>query len=249
MTMRVRLPVAPGWRCPTSRNDGIGCDTVMLSAMAMRLLTLVVTLLLAGCATPRLGVDVDSIAAPSAPATGSFVVVPAAGGGDGDDLLFREFARLTTAALVERGFGPATSATEADLAIELAYGVGDPQQEFREVLEPGWPGRHVYDPWYRRPYWPGPFHDRRVESFTTYGRFVAVAAHESRGGEKGAQVWRTTAFSRGTGQDLRRLVPLMLAAAQPYFGRDTGGAVDVSVPADDPAVIRLKAAAADAGGE
>jgi len=52
-------------------------------------------------------------------------------------------------------------------------------------------------------------------------------------------LWKTTITSVGQSDDLRRVFPVMLGAAQEFIGKDTHGKVDVVLYPDDNRVKRI----------
>ncbi len=82
-----------------------------------------------------------------------------------------------------------------------------------------------------------------IDSYTTFFRFIvldAVDLVEYNHSEKIIQVWKTTVTSRGSSGDLRRVFPVLMAAATPYIGTNTGKQVDVTLTEGDKAVSEIK---------
>jgi len=68
----------------------------------------------------------------------------------------------------------------------------------------------------------------------------AVDLEEYRRSEKVVQIWKTTVTSRGTSGDLRRVLPVLVAAAKPYIGINTGKQVGVTLREEEKAVLEIK---------
>jgi hypothetical protein len=175
------------------------------------------------------------------------LVLPAKADVPPDDLQFREFSAQVSASLAQRGCAPAQGLEDADLAVILAYGIGEPViTEQRNYV--------VYRPWGR---WGRGMPDY-VPVTTTYifntcslsleARLVEKAVAPSGGAKKGGapsvpqaeegaklgrQVWKLDAAHVGQQSDLRALFPWLLAAAGEYYGVDSGRTVLVRVDAED----------------
>ena len=175
------------------------------------------------------------------------LVLPARQDVSPDDLQFREFSAQVSASLSQKGCTPAQDIEDADLAMMLDYGIGEPL-----IVE-----QHsyvTYRPWGR---WSRGIPDY-VPVTTTYifttcwlgleARLVEKASPPSGGvskggassgpkAEKGAklgrQVWKIDAVHAGQRIDLRALFPWLLAAAKGYYGVDSGQSVLIKVDEEE----------------
>jgi len=105
------------------------------------LTAVIALLLLAGCASmgrPRFHVVVDSLASAGADQHRTYVLLPGNEGVTWEDLQFQEYSRYVQRALEARGFQPAQEAEDADVAIVLSYGIGDPQTRQYTYSLPVW---------------------------------------------------------------------------------------------------------------
>ncbi|MDR2694864.1 MAG: hypothetical protein LBC79_00590 [Deltaproteobacteria bacterium] len=175
------------------------------------------------------------------------LVLPAKADLSPDDLQFREFAAQLSASLARKGCEPAQGLEDADLAVSLAYGIGEPL-----IVEQR--GYVVHRPWGR---WGRAMPDY-LPVTTTYifntcslrleARLVEKAAAPSAGAKQGGapsgpraedgarpgrQVWKLEAAHVGQQSDLRLLFPWLLAAAGEYYGVDSGRTILVSVGAEN----------------
>jgi hypothetical protein len=75
---------------------------------------------------------------------------------------------------------------------------------------------------------------------TDYKRIVIISAADIRRPGQ-PEVWRTEIVSTGRSGDLRKTVPILIAAAVPYIGKDTNGRKSVSIGEDDGTVAWVKA--------
>lgn len=190
-------------------------------------------------------VEVNSLAdrAEGNPAGKNCLVLPGGEDAGRDDLQFREFAAQAAASLEQRGCRSVDRLEDADLAVLLSYGIGEPViVEQRDYV--------IYRPWGR---WSRGIPEY-VPVVTTYVFNTGSIALEARKVEKGAppspnaaqgkkaesavtvsigrQLWKVSASHAGQQIDLRSLFPWLLTAAKDYYGVDSGQSVMVRVPAE-----------------
>jgi hypothetical protein len=55
------------------------------------------------------------------------------------------------------------------------------------------------------------------------------------------QLWKVVVTSEGPSSDLRSILPVLVAAAQPWFGKSSGRQVDVTLKPDGPEVQAIRA--------
>ena len=99
---------------------------------SIKIIPIIVIAFFCGCATvgqPTFSISVDSLASPLAQSKKTYLLIPGNDGVTWDDLQFQEYALYLMRVLNAQGFISASSAEEADLAIILAYGIGDPQTQ------------------------------------------------------------------------------------------------------------------------
>jgi hypothetical protein len=83
----------------------------------------------------------------------------------------------------------------------------------------------------------------RSRKTVEYDRFLALAAVKAQIHRQTGEIeeaWRTTVTSTGSGDDLRRAVPVMLAGAMRRIGVDTHGKQLLDVREDHPRVYYIK---------
>ena len=219
---------------------------------------------LSGCATMQpthFVSSVDSLAQADAAAKKRYILLPGGKGVEAGDLQFKEFAGYVEKVLAEKGFVKAGTFEDADVAIFLAYAIGDPQTYHYTYSIPTWgqtgvsssrtygtvssygsratySGTTTYTPTYGVT-----GSTTHVGSNTVYSRFLFLDAYDvpTYAKEKRmAQVWKTSVVSTGSSGDLRLVVPYMVAAIKPHLGTNTGRKIKVDVPANDPAVQILR---------
>lgn len=108
----------------------------------IRILFFFMLAVLSGCATvgqqPQYHVEVDSLAAPTAREKHTYLLLPGNEGITWDDLQFQEYALYLMRVLNSQGFISADKAEDADVAIVLSYGIGDPQTHQYSYALPVW---------------------------------------------------------------------------------------------------------------
>lgn len=180
-------------------------------------------------------VRVSSFASPAQPSNPTFVVLPANPGVTPEDLQFREFAPMVTRALVAQGFRLANAEHPPQIGVFIAYGVGTPRVSYSSGLQyvPGSTASVTTTTTI-----PGALPINSTGSVSTSGSFQSVATASTEyprfavlsavdvdvllNQKKIVQVWRTEIFSEGSSSDIRTVLPYLLAAAEPYFGRSSG---------------------------
>lgn len=183
----------------------------------------------------------------------TFRILPADTSVRKDDLLFLEFARFTSNALVLRGFRSANDALNPDLWIFLDYGISDAQTETYTYRKPkvvvsGYSSstttgtlrtrgsnteiqaKTTYKPIYDVEY------ETWEEDHTYFTRLIRIDAYDNASYQatgKATLMWSVTSHSSGSSSDLRLVVPYMLAACSYYFGVSSDNVRFFSVPYDD----------------
>jgi hypothetical protein len=236
----------------------------MLSIKNLASILAICAAMLSGCTTMqpiRFHSSIDSLARPDAAAKKRYVLMPGGKDVDVGDLQFQEFASYIDKVLTESGFVKAPTFQEADVAIFLAYAIGDPQTYQYTYSLPTWgktgvssantygtvssygnsatySGTTTYTPTYGVT-----GYTTQIASNTVYTRFLFLDAYDVATyvkENKMNQVWKTSVISTGSSNDLRLVVPYMVTAMKPYFGANTGRKVEVEILADDPAVQLLR---------
>ena len=222
---------------------------------------LVSVVVCAGCATQRYKVHIDSINSGQS-GKQKYILVPGKKGVSPGDLQFREFAAYTHRALQQKGFIHTERLDEADIAIFLYFIVSEPSEHQYSYSTPiygqtgissshtyGWlrsygnsatySGTTTYTPTYgvvgsRQ-------HTRTYVNFTRYISLDALDLKVYRSSKEEKQIWKTDIFSTGHSGDLRRVFPVMIAAAAQYIGENTGKKIEVRLSEDDARVKAIKA--------
>lgn len=201
-----------------------------------------------GCAA-RYNVNVNGYnAGPNASLGAACVILPA-NSALASDLAFREFRAYVADALTKNGYRVTTSSELAQTGVLVNYWLGDPLEKvhsspsvgFSTGYYHGWGRGWRHGGWGFAPSFYFPIDD--IYSYTTYGSYLSLAAYDINHYKATGNMvytWQLTVFLRSTSSDLRAMMPILVAAATPYIGQNTGRQIVVTIPADDPYVKELE---------
>lgn len=217
---------------------------------------------LSGCATtPKFYVDIDSISSSNADLKKKYILFSGEEDVKDTDLQFIEYTKYIDNALISIGFVKANKVEDANIAIFLVYGIGNPQEHTYSYVLPMWgqtgvsssttygslntfgntatySGTTTYNPTYGvTGYIPA------TGSYVTYFRFLkltAVDLDEYKKSQKTNQLWQTTVTSTGADGDLRFVFPILVAASKEYLGSNTGKRIQIILTAEDQRVVEIK---------
>ncbi len=206
---------------------------------------LVVTLLLSGCATTY-EVKVDSLAKPKSENAISYEIKNRNPLVAEDSLRYKEAAGMVKTALSGKGMYEAPPNTKADVVVDLDYGVGPPQMKRETVSEPVYitlpgqirtervqvgtdaQGRPIYqtitvqDP----PTTEFAGFREYIVTVVTYEKYLKLSARENKEAVEGRpaqEVWTVDVTSEGESRDIRKNLPVLVAASIEYIGKDSQG--------------------------
>ena len=218
-------------------------------------------LLVSGCASMEQTyvLNVDSVRGPNEVGKNVYVLLPGNKGTKPDDAQFREYAQYVNRALEKQGFVPAESPEKANVAIYLAYGVGDPKEHQYSYSIPEWqiagggvvPGTVSsygdYVPFSEEkdfvPTTKRGAHADNVGTYRTYFKFImlhAVDVEQYNKTKKEVQLWNTTITSASRSGKLQKEFPVLVAGAEKYIATNTGKTVKVEIRAGDPRVREIR---------
>lgn len=199
----------------------------------------------AGCATTH-EVKVDSLAQPKMENAVSYAIKNRNPLVADDSLRYKEAANLVKTALSSKGMYEAPPNAPADVVVDLDYGVGPPQIRREVVSEPVYitipgqvrtervltgtdsQGRPIYqlitvqDP--PTTEFAG-FRDYLV-TVVSYEKYLKLSARENKETTEGRppqEVWTVDVTSEGESRDIRKNLPILVAAGIDYIGRDSQG--------------------------
>ncbi|MGH7943785.1 MAG: hypothetical protein ACREH8_19240 [Opitutaceae bacterium] len=200
---------------------------------------------LAGCATTH-RVKVDSLAKPDAEASISYEIKNKNPLVADDSLRFKEAANLVRTALSGRGMYEAPANTKPDLVVDLDYGVGPPEMRKETISEPVYitipgqirtervqvgtdsQGRPIYqtitvqDP----PTTEFAGFREYIVTVIVYEKYLKLSARENAEPVEGRppqEVWTVDVTSEGESRDIRKNLPVLVAASIDYIGKDSQG--------------------------
>lgn len=236
--------------CPMKLNVLPLCrGTTLIRVSFGRVLVAAVALTLAGCAS-TISVTSDPRAAAAAEGYRSYSMPSANPRIAQDAPRYPEAVKSVKTGLAAKGMREATDPQRADLVVSLDYGVGPAQRRQDTILEPVFvtvPGAvetiEVADgmdskgnPIYRRETRRDPpttqltgFRDRPI-SYVVYEKYARVTARDNKPAASGGPpevVWTIEATCEGDSRNLRKDLPLMVAAIIETIGTDTRGSKSV----------------------
>jgi hypothetical protein len=206
---------------------------------------LTVALFLGGCATTHV-VKVDSLAKPKAEDAISYEIKNRNPLVADDSLRYKEAAGMVKTALSGKGMYEAPPNTKADVVVNLDYGVGPPQMKTETVSEPVYitipgqirtervqvgtdsQGRPIYqtvtvqDP----PTTEFAGFREYIVKVVTYEKYLKLSARENKEAAEGRpqqEVWTIDVTSEGESRDIRKNLPVLVAASIEYIGQDSQG--------------------------
>lgn len=201
--------------------------------------------ILSGCATTH-EIKIDSLAKPDAEAAVSYEIKNRNPLVADDSLRYKEAANLVKTALSGKGMYEAPPNTKADIVVDLDYGVGPPQMKRETVSEPVYitipgqirtervqvgtdsQGRPIYqtitvqDP----PTTEFAGFREYIVTRVVYEKYLKMSARENKEpveGRPAQEVWTIDVTSEGESRDIRRNMPVLVAASIDYIGKDTQG--------------------------
>ncbi len=211
----------------------------------LSLFSLVASLGLTGCSTTY-EVKVDSLAKPKAENAVSYEIKNRNPLVADDSLRYKEAAGMVKTALSGKGMYEAPPNTKADVVVDLDYGVGPPQMKAETVSEPVYitipgqirtervqvgtdaQGRPIYqtvtvqDP----PSTEFAGFREYIVKIVTYEKYLKLSARENKEAVEGRpaqEVWTVDVTSEGESRDIRKNLPVLVAASIEYIGKDSQG--------------------------
>lgn len=206
---------------------------------------------LGACAacTPSVDVRVSALNDGGPRLIGSYAVEAASAELRERELLFREIAAQVELAMDDNGYTRVPVAEEADLILEIEYGVSGPLVELERAptssvrigVGHGFRyGHGFYGPFFH------PSYGVRYTSPRT--RYVADDRYRTRlrleatevNGAGSAPRWELSASATTKTDDLRAVMPFLVYASRNYIGDRTEQAITVKIRVDEPRVARYR---------
>lgn len=226
------------------------------------LLSLSAALWLSGCATGTV-VKVDSLAKPNAENAISYEIRNRNPMVADDSLRYKEAAGFVKTALSGKGMYEAPEGVKPDIVVDLDYGMNPPISKRETVSEPVYitipgqvrtervqvgtdaQGRPIYqtitvqDP--PTTEFAG-FREYQI-TVTVYEKYLRMTARENAPAVEGrppTEIWTVDVTSEGESRDLRKKLPVLVAASIDYIGKDTQGQKTIRIKDTDADVAFVK---------
>lgn len=234
-------------------------------ANSRAVLVLLCAVLLQACSTTyEMEVNAIKNPAPSKPDADSYVLIPRDPSVDTNDLGYQETVRWIKTALSAKGMYEALDPLEADMVIQVDYGMEPPRQEiriievpeYRQIRGPGhYETRTITNPSTGqtqtiRIFVPGQVrtelvgYSERAQTITINEKYMVLTAKQNTLTESGdapaEEFWSVTVKNEDDSADLREYLPIMASAAADYIGEDTGKSQTVRLKSDDEVVAFVK---------
>jgi len=220
------------------------------------------TLLLAGCASTT-EVKIDSLSKPRAEEAISYSIHNNNPLVEEDSLRYKEAVGFVKTALSGKGLYEAPEGQQPDIVVSVDYGVGPPQVKRETYSEPVYITREgavhlisvvigrdkngnpiygtqtIQDP----PIQEMAGYQDRVVTYVVYEKYVHLTARDNKPAEEGrppSEIWTIDATSEGESRDLRKNLPVIVAATIDYIGKDTHGQKTIRIKDTGPDVAFVK---------
>ena len=223
----------------------------------------ILALLLVGCNTTY-EMEVDAISNPSITDAESYIIIPRDPETDTNDLRYKETVDYIKTALSGKGLYEALNAEEADMVVEIDYGMEPPRQEYRVVEEPVFAtiqhpdtiqqvaqtdpktGRtivyNVRVPGRRTRELIG--YEERLKSVVVNEKYLELTAKENTITTSSdippQEIWSVQVRNYDENNDLREYIPIMAASVADYVGEDTGSNHNIRLKEKDDVVQFIK---------
>jgi len=229
---------------------------------SVRFLVTVGALFLAGCASTT-EVKIDSLSKPRAEEAISYSIHSSNPLVAEDSLRYKEAVGFVKTALSGKGLYEAPEAQKADIVVNLDYGIGPAQVRQETYSEPVYRTKEgayhsvstivgrdkdgkpifgtvmVQDPPTQEL---DGFRDRVVTSIV-YEKYLHLTARDNKPAEEGrppTEIWTIDATSEGESHDVRKNLPVIVAATIDYIGKDTHGQKTIHIKDTGPDVAFVK---------
>jgi hypothetical protein len=213
------------------------------------------TLWIAGCGSYT-EVKVDSLAKPNAEQALSYEIHNKNPLVSEDSLRYKEASGYVKTALSGKGMYEAPPGTKADLSVDLDYGIGPPTSKLETMSEPVYitiPGQVRQErvqvgvdsrgnPIYQTITVQDPpttefagFREYQV-TVTVYEKYLRLTARDTAPAAEGkppVEIWTVDVTSEGESRDLRKNLPVLVAASIDYIGKDSHGQKTIKIKDSD----------------
>lgn len=179
-----------------------------------------------------------------------------------ESLRYREAAEFVRTALSGKGFYEAPDEENADMVVEMEFGMDAPRAKTQAVSTPVYAqvgGGVRYDTVpvtdangvtttrtvavYQPPRSELVSYERLPQPVTIYEKYLRLTARENKPaaeGQPASELWSVEVSAEDESKDLRKYLPIMASASIEYIGKDSDNAQNVKVKADSPGVEFIK---------
>ena len=225
------------------------------------ILIFITAIFLGGCASTY-SFKVDAINNPEASEHQSYKIVSSNPEVNEEDLQFKEVAEYVKTTLSGKGLYEAPDIESADMIVDISYGIGEPQVDFktystpvyamvgggyrtvsRPVVGPDGKPRMVTTTIYIPPRKEIIGMEEQIIPITTYEKFLRMTSRENQDADESegpVQVWSIYVKNKDESDDLRKYLPLMAAASVDYVGENTEQQQEVKIKDTDESVAFIK---------
>jgi len=222
-------------------------------------LLVTISLLLNFSCTPtknEFSIRIDAISANSEFKSKKYILLSGNKSIKDSDLQFKEFKNLVNKALQNSGYQIVKSKNDAEILIFLNYAISYPKEYRRNYVTPiigqtgissshttgtttniGGYGQYSSTTTYTPSYGVTGYVNN-IENYIIYTRTLILNAVDKK--DSNNEIWKITAISDGSNDDLRVIFPVMVVAIEPYIGKNSGQKITVNIPEDDERILRLK---------
>lgn len=145
---------------------------------------------------------------------------------DANSLEFRNFSKYVNKMLGELEFQQVQTRDDAQIAILFSYGIGSRVAGSFSTSS----GFHAYRT----------TKTEIVDENTRWMNLTAIDMSVFRKTKKVSEVWTVDVASTGDSDDLRYIMPMMLAACEPYIGRQTEAQIYIEMSPNDERIERIR---------
>jgi len=206
----------------------------LMNRILLSLLTLATLIFTTGCTvTPKYQVSIDAITAQNVSlAPSSYTIKALDTKKDSNGLVFQQHSAKLAQILQQKGY---TQGGIAKQTIYFDYGLEKVNEETETYSEPdisfhmgyGYGYGGYYSPFFNPHYGTGfgGGYSTYSKTHIYYNRYVTLLAKD----EFNKELWRVDVSSVGESKNLRKIIPILIEAAEPYLGVNTAEPIQLVI--------------------
>jgi len=183
-------------------------------------------------------VTIDAITTPNGSIKPSSYTIKALGSDtDINSLLFQRQSQYLVKLLNKKGYTQSSHESLAEQIIYFDYGIEKIKEETKTYTEPnvsfgvswGYPFGYYHSRYH--PFW----NEVGFSSYRTYhktyklfNRYIVILSKD----QTGKELWRVDVSSIGKSDNLKRIIPILINASEPYIGKNTEKPVHLVIEED-----------------